>query len=65
MNLYDVHAYRDSLHTEFLLAGQIEAPDKHRAALQMYKQLRKIYGDDIQCEIVTMKLKQGVGKNGR
>jgi hypothetical protein len=54
--LWDVHVYKQTregqLPMDFLMGGQVEALDKHRACIKIFKQVREIYGKDLKVEMV-------------
>lgn len=57
--LWNVSVYKQTgegqLPKDFLMGGQVEALDKHRACIKMFKQVREIYGKDIKVEMVITK----------
>ena len=56
-NLYDVTCYDNN--KNILLSGTIEAYHRQGAARDIYKQVEKIYGKGIECEVVTILRKRG------
>ncbi|MBE6091936.1 MAG: hypothetical protein E7201_01975 [Selenomonas ruminantium] len=57
--LWDVNVYRQAdegqLPMEFLMSGQVEAPDKQKAAITMFKKVRELWGKDIEVDMVVTK----------